>query len=186
MPKGEYLTSFQRKDIKIRRLIELYKSGLSMREVGLDFGITRQRVEQILKKAGIWTRKFTKSDKFLEGRKRKRKILPKNLLLKIYKDEKLPIEEILQRLNTNSNSLYKSLEIHNIPKRGAEGIQSSKWSKDVLRQLYLEEDLTSVEIARRLGFAPNTIKKRLSEFGIRKRDRQSCLGRRSKPANLPQ
>jgi predicted DNA-binding protein YlxM (UPF0122 family) len=173
MPKGESFNSSQQNDTKIRRLIELYESGLSMREVGARFSITRQRVEQILKKAGIRTRKFTISDKFLEGRKRKRKILPKELLLKFYRDEKLPIAEIRRRLNTNSNSLYKSLKFHNIPKRGAEGNQSSKWSKDVLRRLYLEEDLTAVEIARKLGFAPNTIKKRLSEFGIKKRDRQT-------------
>lgn len=173
MPKGEYLTSSQRKDIKIRRLIELYESGLSMREVGLEFGITRQRVEQILKKAGIRTRKFTTSDKFLEGRKRKRKILPKKLLLKVYKDEKLHIEEILQRLNTNSNSLYQSLEFHNIPKRKTEGIQFSKLTEDVLRRLYLEEDLTATEVAGQLGYASVTIKKRLSELGIRKCDRQT-------------
>ena len=155
-----------------------------MREVGLEFGITRQRVEQILKKADVKTRKFTISDKFLEGRKRKRKILPKELLLKVYKDENLPIEEIRRRLNTNSNSLYQSLEFHNIPKRKTEGFHYSKLTEDVLRRLYLEEDLTATEVAGQLGYASITIKKRLSEFGIRKRDRQSCLGSRSKPAKF--
>lgn len=143
-----------------------------MREVSLEFGITAQRVEQILKKADVKRRKYTRSKRLLEARKRKRKILPKELLLKYYKDEKLPVSEILRRLKASRTSLYKSLEYHNIPKRETIGIHNSPLTEDILRRLYLEEDLTATEIARKLGYATVTVKKGLSKFGIRKQDRQ--------------
>lgn len=156
-----------------QRIIELYESGLSMKEVGLGFGITGQRVEQIIKKAGIQTRKYTRSNRLLEARKKKRKVLEKKLLLKLYNDTNLSLSEITEKLNVSHISLYKSLEYHNIPKRKKTEFRVSKLTEEVLRQMYLEEDLTATEIARRLGFASITIKKRLSKFGIRKRDRKT-------------
>ena len=151
-----------------RRLIELYQSGLSMKEVGTEFGISAQRVEQILKKAGVEKRKFTKSDKFLKVRKEKRKILPKELLVKYYLDENLPIPEILRRLEAGRSLLYNSLEYHKIPIRKTEGLLDSKLTEELLRRLYLDENLTAREIGQKLGFAAVTVKKRLSKFGIKK------------------
>src|SRR5687768_11933770 len=173
MQKGDSKKSSQRSDNEIQRLIQLYESGLTMKEVGAEFGITAQRVEQILKKAGVKKRKYTKSDRLLEARKRKRKILSKELLLKYYKDEKFTVGEILRRLKASRTSLYKSLKYHNIPKRETIGIHNSPLTEDILRRLYLGEDLTATEIARKLGYATVTIKKGLSKFGIRKRDRQT-------------
>ena len=171
--KEEPKKSKQLSPANIYRLIKLYEIGLSMREVGLEFGISAQRVEQILKKAGIKKRKFTKSYRLLKARKEKQKILPKELLIKYYKDEKLSIPEILDRLKASRNMLYKSLEYHNIPKREEEGILDSKLSEELLRKLYLDENLTAVEIAQQLGYASVTIKKRLSKFGIRKGYKQT-------------
>ena len=154
-------------------MIELYQSGLSMKEVGSHFGVTAQRVEQILKKAGVKSRKYTKSKRLLEARKRKRKILPKELLLKYYKEEKLPVAEILRRLKASRASLYKSLEFHNLEKRETIGVHQSALTESILRRLYLEEDLTAAEIAQKLGYATITVKKRLSKLGVRKSDRQA-------------
>lgn len=157
----------------IYRLVKLYEIGLSLREVGLEFGITAQRVEQIIKKAGIKKRKFTKTFKLRRARREKRKILPKDLLVKFYKDEKLSISEILRQLNVSRNRFYKSLEHHNIPKRETERIQDSKLSEETLRRLYLDKNLTAAEIARQSGCATVTVKKRLSKFGIRKCNKQT-------------
>ena len=171
MKKEDCKKSSQQKDTRIPHIIELYQSGLSMREVGAEFGVTAQRVEQILKNAGVNRRKYTKSSTVLKARNRKRKILSKDLLLKLYSDERLPVPEILRRLDASRNSLYKSLEYHKIPKREIEVIAYSALNEEILRWLYLKEDLTAAEIARELGFATITIKKRLSKFGIRKRDK---------------
>ena len=161
-------TSYRWNKAEIKQLVDLYESGQTMEQVSEEFGISRQRAEQILKKAGVKTRKFTVSDKYLRSRRRKRKILPKELLLKHYKKENLPISQILKTLNVSSTTFYKSLEFHNIPKLKTEGFETTKLTEDLLRRMYLEENLTSTEIARRLGYAPITIKRRLSKLGIRK------------------
>lgn len=173
LQKDESLKSSQQRNTKIQRVIELYQSGLSMKEVSLQIGVTPQRVEQILKKAGVQTRKYTTSKRLLEARKRKRRILPKELLLKFYNEECLPISEIIEKLDVSLPSFYKSLEYHKITKRKTEGIHYSSLTEELLRRLYLEEDLTAQEIAKKLGFAGITIKKRLSKFGIKKRGRQT-------------
>ena len=171
-----YLLTLWKKDEPLKlsqrdkRIIKLYESGLSMKEVALEFVISAQRVEQILKKAGVETRKYTRSYRLLQARRKKRKTLSAELLLKLYKDERLPVSEITERLNISHASLYQSLEFYNIPKRKTEGFEYSTLTEELLRGLYLEENLTAAEIAKKLGFASITIKKRLSKFGIRKRD----------------
>ena len=168
-----FLLNLWKKDEHLQRdyrIVELYKSGMSMKEVGLEFGISAQRVEQILKKAGVETRKYTRSNRLLEARKRKRKSLSKQLLVRLYEDERLPVSEITEKLGVSHAKLYQSLEFYKIPRRKAEGFEYSKLTEDVLRRLYLGEDLTASEIAEKLGFASITIKKRLSKFGIRKRN----------------
>ena len=164
MPKDESLKSYGRN----QRMIELYQSGLSMREVGLEFGMSGQRVEQILKKAGIETRRYTRSNRLFEARKSKRKVISKELLLELYKDEELSVFEIIKKLGVSYVSFYKSLKYHNIPKRKTQGIHYSALTEEILRRLYLEEGLTAREIAQKLGFAAITVKKRLSKFGIRR------------------
>ncbi|MGC2234935.1 MAG: hypothetical protein WA584_02070 [Pyrinomonadaceae bacterium] len=171
MEKTIQKRSYRRSESEIWRMIRLYHSGLSMEQVGEQFGISKQRVEQIFRKLGVETRRHTKTDKFLEGHKKRIKILPKELLVKYYKDEKLPVGEIIKSLKTSSSMFYKSLEFHNIPKRITEGTRYSSLTEDVLRRLYLDEDLSSTEIATRLDYSSVTIRKRLSAYGIRKGDR---------------
>jgi predicted DNA-binding protein YlxM (UPF0122 family) len=168
--KEDLRESSQQSETKIQRIIELYQSGLSMREVGLEFGVTRQRVQQILKDAGVETRNYTKSNRFFEVRKEKRKVVPKELLIKYYQDQSLSVREVIEKLGTNSVLLYKSLKFHNIPKRIEESSKNSPLTREVLRRLYLEEGLTSSEIASRLGYSRFTIRNKLSQYGIRKSD----------------
>jgi predicted DNA-binding protein YlxM (UPF0122 family) len=88
--------------------------------------------------------------RLIEARRKKRKTLPEKLLVKLYKDERLRVEEITERFNISHASLYQSLELYNIPKRKTEGFEYSSLIEDLLRRLYLEEGLTAREIARNL------------------------------------
>ena len=153
---------------EIQEMIRLYREGLSMTEVGEKFNISRQRVERIFRKEGVETREYTKSSTFIEAHKRRAKIVSKELILKYYKKEKLPVREILNKLEITLSSFYKSLDYHNIEKRVNEGIVYSPLTKEVLCRLYLQESLSSKEIAGKLGFAPVTVRKRLSKYGIKK------------------
>lgn len=171
MKKTGSRKSYHWSESEIRQLIALYESGSSMEATGERFGISKQRVEQIFRKAGIKKRKYTKSEKYIAARKNKRKIMPKKQLIEFYIDKKLPINEIIKKLKTNSEVFYRSLDFHNIPKRTNERIEYSPLTRQLLHSLYIEEDLTSTEIARRLGYATITIRRRLSMLGIRKIDR---------------
>lgn len=159
----------KRDQAEIQEMIRLYREGLSMREVGEKFNISRQRIERIFKKAGVETRKQTKSQTFLESlKKRRKKIVPKELILKYYKLEKMPVRDILKKLNITLPSFYKNLVYHDIERRISEGIVYSRLTKSVLCRLYLEEKLTAKQIADKLGYSPVTVKNRLSKYGIRK------------------
>ncbi len=116
---------------------------------------------------GVKTRKFTKSEKYIAGQKSRRRIVRKETLIELYVDKKLPLLKITETLKISSGVFYRSLKFHGIPKRIDEGIEYSLLTRQLLHRLYIEEDLTSTEIARRLGYAPVTIRKRLSAYGIK-------------------
>ncbi|MEJ7860867.1 MAG: hypothetical protein WKF90_04425 [Pyrinomonadaceae bacterium] len=153
--------------IDISRMKELYESGLSLEAVGKRFGISKQRVAQIFDKAGVKKRNFTKTNKYVRGQKSRRRIIPKETLIELYINKKLPVKEITKTLKTSSSVLYRSLAVYKIAKRVDQGIEYSPLTHELLRRLYIEEDLTSTEIARRLCYAPVTIRKRLSAYGIK-------------------
>lgn len=168
--KQKHPNSCRRSATEIKQIIDLYESGLSLEQVGEQFGISKQRVKQILDAARVKTRKFTRSEKYVAARLSQQKILPKNRLIELYTDKKMPVNEIIKELKTNGKVFHRSLEFHNIPKREQLRAKESALTEDVLRRLYLEENVTALEIARRLGYAAITIRKRLSKLGIKRLD----------------
>ena len=46
-------TTYHWKEEQVREMISLYESGMTLTEVGAEFGISKQRVEQIFKKTGV-------------------------------------------------------------------------------------------------------------------------------------
>lgn len=159
-------------EAEIKQMADLYESGWSLEQVGKEFGISRPRVDQLFKRAGVRTRKFTFTDKYRKTRGRKRKILSKQLLLEVYKIENLPLSRMLEMLGVSTDIFYNSLAFYRIPLLKGGAVKLTRLSEDILRQLYLEENLSSREIARRLGCARITVKKRLWELGIRKKNKE--------------
>ena len=154
----------------IKQMIVLYKSGLTLEAVGARFGISKQRISQIFSKAGLKKRPYTKSKKFINSRKSQKIIVPKEKLIELYKYKKLPVCEIIKTLKTSTKVFYRSLDFHRISRRRDEAVEHLSLKRELLRCFYIEEDLTATEIARRLNCATITVRKRLSEFGIRKSD----------------
>lgn len=168
MPQSK-LKYYRRRDpAELKRMIELYKGGLSMEETGEAFGISKQRVEQILKKEGVKTRGNTNTEKYAASKKSRRKILPKDLLIDLYVDKKLPVKEIALKLGVSEGSLYRNLSEYGIPRRETEPSFSSPLTAELLRKLYIDEKMTARQIAEKLDYAPITVKKRLSELRIKK------------------
>lgn len=94
------------KEETTRRLIELYETGLTLDQVGKEFGLTRQGVRYRLTAAGITPRRS------------KYRYLDKTLLKKHYLEDKLSIDKIAETLAVSRNVIKAALEYHNIPKQG--------------------------------------------------------------------
>jgi DNA-binding transcriptional regulator LsrR (DeoR family) len=119
-------------DDELRRLY--VEDGLTLREIGEMFGVSRQRVHQRMRKAGI---------------KRKKKVIKLNRrdLLRLYVREGLTQREVGQQLGVSGSSVSKEMRRHGIsPRRGAKRIE-----KDHLYKLYVTDGLFQREIAAKLG-----------------------------------
>ncbi len=111
---------------RTREMAELYRSGLSLEEVGEKFGLTRQGVRYRFMQAGI-------------NRRRKPKLvtIDKDRLEKFYLEDKLPIDKIATIFNVNRIVINHGLEFYKIPKRSR--INNGGYMVDSLRTLKLGE-----------------------------------------------
>lgn len=143
--------------------------GRSLAEVGEQFGIRVSRVEQLFKQHQIPTRPKTVSRKFLAAMEKRRIILPKEPLAELYLREKLSIKRIAEKLGINSDAVRKNLLAYRIPIRPRALYTTTRLTPELLRPLYIDQNLTAEQIAGRLGYSVLTIRKRLFFFGIKKR-----------------
>jgi predicted DNA-binding transcriptional regulator AlpA len=106
---------------EIAGIVAFYRKGATRKETSIKFNLPPGRITKILKAAGVQTRRFTISKAFLERRKAQWKIpqFPqKKLILRLYRDQGLPLKEIYRRLNIGSAAFYRLLKYYEIPKRG--------------------------------------------------------------------
>ena len=89
-----------------KQMVELYKRGLNLREIGEHYGITRQAVYLRFKLAGI---KYYRQFAYLK--------IDKNLLTKLYSDEKRTIADIAEIFSVNIELIEMALKKYEIPKR---------------------------------------------------------------------
>lgn len=169
-------------DEQIQEMKALYESGTTLAEVGVEFGISKQRVEQIFKEVGIQTRSRKMSHIF-RNTPRKRKILEKDFLVKWYLDERMSLREMEKHLKIGFTIIRNSLVHHGIRIRPANDYISAPLTRELLEPLYLQEKLRADEIAGRLGYQPVTIKKKLSELGIKKDISLRRFGKRKETAD---
>lgn len=151
--------------------------NLSLKEVGQKYGITHQRVQQLFKKFDISVRHRRKSQEIKDELFVKHKLIPRDILINLYIDQRLKLKEIAEILNASENVLKKSLQMHEIPKRKKPShVPPSPLTYELLYKMYIEEKMTAREIAQKFGYATITVQRRLSFFGI-KNNKYAC-GRR--------
>ena len=143
--------------------------GRSFAEVGIEFGISPARVEQLFRQHNVKTRPQTVSKKFLAAMQERRILLDQELLAELYLKEKLSISRIAARLGAKSDIVRSNLIACRIPIRPRSRYTTTRLTPELLRPLYIEQNLTAGEIAGRLGYSVLTIRKRLFLFGIKKR-----------------
>ena len=153
------------------------RTGSTLEEAGIKFGVSREYVRQIFTKAGYKIRGQTISQKVIESRKnRPRKLISKELLEKLYVDEKRSIKYIIKNLKVDFTRVIRSLDAYGIVRRTAAEInlmqtKNPELTPQLLKKLYIEDDLSAPAIARQFGYPPATVQTRLSRLKIRKRDR---------------
>jgi predicted DNA-binding protein YlxM (UPF0122 family) len=149
-----------------------YKKGVTLREVGEQHGISKQRVEQIFQSYNLDTRIYTKSDLTKEYHERARKqayanrvVIPLSKLNRMrstYKTYKAMQEETGHTIRTiHYSEAYWGLE-------RIKRVRNRSLTDNVLRKLYIDEELSASNIARLFKYSRATITKRLSRKRIHK------------------
>ncbi len=110
-------------------MARLYKSGLTLEEIGDRYGISRQRVQQRFKEAGLT---------HIE-RPPKYTIIDKVRLETLYAAERLSIAKIGEAFGVKLHLIRQALEFHTIPKRSS--INSNGKYVDRLRKLNVREKI---------------------------------------------
>lgn len=110
--------------IVTRQMAELYNTGMTLEQVGAVFGLTRQGVRHRFMVAGIL-------------RREKVKPIGKEILEKLYTQDKLPITEIADSLSVSEAVIKVRLKFYEIPKR--ERIKNGGQIVDFLRSLEINQ-----------------------------------------------
>lgn len=157
----------------------LYETHCSLKKVGREFNLSRERVRQLFKKFGFPIRRYTKSSELKRCRAEqwqgKLKILPQDELKRLYSTENLTLRETADRFSVSAATVKSNLLRYGIPLRTR--VESFRirqgnpaLSEEALRRLYVAEKKTAAAIAEAFGYAPSSVKKMLWKRGIRKGD----------------
>lgn len=157
----------------VLEMYEVYKSGKPLREVGEMFGgVSKQRVEQLFKMNNLPTRRHSESDltkasyeKLKKRLKTNRVYLDAKKLQKLL-DEGKTRSQICEEMNCTITNIKNTIEKFNLKKPSR--ITNPKLTDEVLKQLYIKENKTALQIAEEFGYSKSRITMRLSEQGVRK------------------
>lgn len=160
--------------VDIRVIVEAYASGKTLREVGEQVGVSRERVRQRLEEAGYQRRKYTSSVLNVLGAKRRGKkvdqTLPKADLEQLYNRERLSIPQIAKIKGISTHAVWLRLVKHNIPRRQKRDYgDNQNIATEDLKRMYLGDGMTAAEVAARFGVSKASMKILLSRRRILKK-----------------
>lgn len=160
---------------EVKKLIERYERGETLREIGETVDLSRERIRQIFERANYSPRQNTVSDKVLQSIENRRKHLPRHELERLYLVEKKSAREIAPILECSVNIVYINLARYNIPRRTMREINNlnkpqlyPEMNRENLTRWYLEQDKSTIQIAKEVGCARATVFKKLKLLDIRK------------------
>ena len=157
--------------LSTERLVELYVTQrLSSVAIARRFGISPKAVCEQLYRAGITPR----------GGSVPKELAPRELLVELYVERGLSSDAIARQLGCSSQTVREQLRRWNIPlrSRGTSSPATAALTRDVLLDLYGDQEMTMAEIASRFGCSVAGVGKLLRRHGIPVR---SSLGKRVRP-----
>lgn len=152
-----------------------WEDDLSMAEVAGEIGCSQTAVRDSLIKYGIGTKSI--SHGLSNGDLDK---ITKAKLEELYVDEKKKISEIAEKFGLSYTAIYRRLLDYGIEIRPRYLAQSNGDIKqlddeDWLRKQYVEKERSTVDIANELGLHDETVRARLIEYDIPRRDRKEAI-----------
>jgi len=117
--------------------------------------------------------------------------LAPDVLYKLYVDDKLSPYEIAQKVGLSYMQVRYSLGKLKIPIRNRKeagaicGSKKRRWTPELLRKLYWQEELSTLEIGKRLNLSKASIKDAMERYGIPRRTRQEATSNAHKTGRLP-
>ena len=153
-------------------LEELYVTqGKSITKIALELGINQMSIRKYLKMYGLHRPK-----------KLLRNFLTKEELLQLYDVQRLTPDAIGLMFDMTQSAVYSTLKYYNIKKRnmsealaGKPSGKKIKLPNDEIIDLYVNQGMGSVNIAKKYNVSSTTIIYRLKELGIDRRPREIKL-----------
>lgn len=165
-----------------QRMVELYRQNHTLQSIADRFGITRQKVQQILKAMKCPRRSMLV--KRILPKKKKDRLIPKEQLRELYIEKKLPVREIVKIFGTTQYVIYQSLDFHGLERREDSSLlplleNCPEIPQGTLYQLYAIDKLSVIEIAKEYGYTVQQLKdkfgdKKIVGNKIRKSVSQQC------------
>lgn len=121
-------------DDKSFEMAELYRSGLTLQQIGDQYEISRQRVQQILSTIGI-----TAADRPLKSA-----LIDRERLDSLYTIERLTVQKIAKVFDVSPHQIYSALKFHKIPPRRS--LKKDGKYVDIIRLLKIGES-TEIQCA---------------------------------------
>lgn len=91
-------------------------------------------------------------------------------LERLYHEEGLSLQEISERSEVGPKTISNRMDKFGIEKRPDGDKSGVWWDEDKIRHLYVEEELSLKEVAKRLGCSIATIHNVMEEYGIERRE----------------
>ena len=164
-------------------IIRLYvKEGLTLREVGGRFGLSRERVRQILERAGVPRRKH---------RRGRAKPVPTDMwehvpeVIHLYTENGLSLKEIGERFGRSHVAVINLLEAAGVRRRSGGWRSHWPWrdaeqrTQEIAR-VYVQEGLSLEQVAARFDLNRITVRRILQKAGVPRRPTGRRPGWRSR------
>ena len=96
-----------------------------------------------------------------------------NLIERLYHGEGLTVREVAERLGCSPPTMFDRMDKFGIETRGVGGVDTDADYRDpdVLRGLYVDQGMTTYEVADELGTTPSTVRYWMDKFDIPRREK---------------
>ena len=164
---SQQLTASQLREQRLQKIIAMRKDGKTLREISDEVGVTRQRVEQLLKPTGIEVPSKARRQK---RRQAVAEWVKANPLMSCQEGSKV--------LGCSAHTISKDLKALGIERdvfviRSASIVQAkldgrAELTEELLRKEYIHNNLSTNEIARKYGYRQSGVMRRLGVYNIHK------------------